>query len=159
MSAPSEKRKDARPATQERTALLIFWAVPAVIVPGAPRGGGFTRLCTRVNESRLRKCHWRDSSPFQYEIEAPTASVAPVRAADRGDARGVTRGREPVVNGGANLAPLDGRLSRAMMPRDQQQNSVAARDRLLESPVDRTPRRIERHAVKVDHAVRLDAAA
>ena len=58
--------------------------------------------------------------------------MAAVGAPDGGDAAGVARGGQPVVDRGADLAPLDRRLAGPMMAGDQQHHAVAARDRLLE---------------------------
>jgi len=54
--------------------------------------------------------------------------VTTVRAPDGGNPGRMTGMRQPIVDRGANLAALDGRLARAMMARNQQQNAVAAGD-------------------------------
>ena len=66
---------------------------------------------------------------------------------------------KPIVNGGANLAPLDGRLARAVMSGNQQQDAVAACDGLVESAIDRGPGAVEGQSVKVENAIRLDRTA
>lgn len=82
-----------------------------------------------------------------------------VRTADRGNVSSMAGGRKPVVHGGANTPTLDGRIAWAVMTGDQQQDAVAARDRLLQTPVDCSPGDIEVHAVEVEHAVGLNCPA
>src|SRR4051794_36371845 len=69
----------------------------------------------------------------------------------------MARGGPPVVDGGAELAALDGRLAGAMMPSDQQQNAVTPRDRLLQTEVDRRPGAVQVQSVKVEDTVGLGA--
>ncbi len=59
----------------------------------------------------------------------------------------------------ANPAALDRRITRAMMPRNQQQEAVAASDRLLQSSIDRPPCKVEVHPVEVEHPIRINKAA
>ena len=103
--------KDASAAAHDRIALLIFWAVPAVIRPGAPRAAEILRLRTRVNELRLRNCQRARRLTSQNEIEAPAAAVAAVSAADRGNVGGMARCRQPVVDRGADSPALNRRLA------------------------------------------------
>ena len=91
-------------------------------------------------------------------IEASAATVAAVRAAHGGDARSVARGGEPVMDGGADSAPLDRRLAPALMAGNQQQDAVSGGDGLLERSVDRFPGAVEIVAVKVERAIGLDVA-
>jgi hypothetical protein len=84
--------------------------------------------------------------------------MTPVSAPNRGDFRGVARRREPVVNGGPDAASLDGRSPVAMVPRDQQQHSIAPCDCFFERSVDRPPGAVEGHPVKVEDPVGLDGA-
>jgi hypothetical protein len=81
-----------------------------------------------------------------------------MRSPDRGDAPGVSRSREPVMNGCPDLAPLHGRLAGAMVTRDQQQDAISAVDRLIETAIDRVPGAVESHSVKVQCAIGLDIA-
>jgi len=67
--------------------------------------------------------------------------------------------REPVMDGGPNPAPLDRRIPRPMMAGDQQDDAIASRDRSLETAIDCRPGGVEIHAVKIEHAVRLDIPA
>jgi len=76
-----------------------------------------------------------------------------MRAAHRSDRGGMARGGQPVVNGGADLAPFDGRLAGSMMPGDQQQDAITARDRLFQTEVDRRPGAVQVQSVKVEHTV------
>jgi hypothetical protein len=85
--------------------------------------------------------------------------VPPVRPANRRDVACVPRRRKPVVNRRADRASPDRRLPRAMMAGDQQENAVAARDRLLERAIDCTPGAVETHPVKIYDPVGLDRAA
>src|SRR4051812_37953120 len=78
-------------------------------------------------------------------------------AAYRGDRRSVARSGEPVVHRGPDFPPLHRRRPRPVMPGNQQQQPVAARDCLLDSAVDRRPGAIEREAVEVEDPIRLDA--
>ena len=82
--------------------------------------------------------------------------MAPVSAADGGDLRRMAGGLQPVVNRGADLASLNGRLTRAMMSGDQEHDAVAAVNRPLEDVVDRLPGTVESHSVKIERTVRLD---
>ena len=52
--------------------------------------------------------------------------MAAMRSPDRGDAAGMARGGEPIVNCGPDCASLDRRLARTVMAGDQQQEAVAA---------------------------------
>jgi hypothetical protein len=70
----------------------------------------------------------------------------------------MARGGEPVVNGGANPATLDGWLAGAGMAGDQQHDALAAVDGLLQAPVNRGPGAVQRVTVKIDGAVRIDCA-
>ena len=76
-----------------------------------------------------------------------------------GDISGMARSCKPVVYCGANPPSLNRRIARAMMAGDQQDDAVAAPDRLLETAIDRGPGHVEVHAVKVEYAVRFDRAA
>jgi hypothetical protein len=60
---------------------------------------------------------------------------------------------------GANPTARDGRIAGTMMPGDQQQDAIAAGDCLLKRAIDRRPRRIQIHAMEVEHTIRLDRAA
>jgi len=71
----------------------------------------------------------------------------------------MARGGEPVVNRSPDRSAAYRRLSRSMMAGDEQYYAVAARDRLLERPVDRAPSAVESHSVKVDNSIGLNPAA
>src|SRR5690349_32811 len=79
--------------------------------------------------------------------------------ADGGDFAGVARGCEPIVDRGADGAAADRRLARALVAGDQEDKAIAARNRLLERTIDRTPCAVEAHSVEVDDAVGLHASA
>ena len=79
--------------------------------------------------------------------------MAAVRGTDSRDARGMPRSLQPVVNRGADLAPLHRRVAAALVARDQQDDALLRRNRPLQSCVNRAPRPVERHPVKVDDAV------
>jgi hypothetical protein len=78
-----------------------------------------------------------------------------MRCANGGYARSVTRDGKPVMNGGADLAPLDGRLARPMMTCDEQNEAIARVFRSLESEIDGPPGAVETVAVKIDDAIGL----
>ena len=82
-----------------------------------------------------------------------------VSAPDRRDISGMAGSREPVMDGSSDPAPQHGRITRPMMPRNEEHDPVAARNRLLQTPIDRSPGPVEIHAVQVEHAVGLDHAA
>jgi hypothetical protein len=84
--------------------------------------------------------------------------MAPMSASNRGDRARMARSREPVVDGGADLAALDRRIARTVMPGDQQDHAVASRDRLLQAAIDRLPGTVERHPVKIERAVGIGIA-
>ena len=84
--------------------------------------------------------------------------MTPVRALDGSDLRRVARRFEPVVDGGADFAPLHGRLARAVVAGNEQDDTLAAGDRTLEPAVDGAPGLVEVEPVKVDHPVRFDRA-
>src|SRR5205085_639297 len=65
---------------------------------------------------------------------------------------------KPIVNGGADPAALDWRVTRPMMPGDQQHDTVARGDGSLQRLVDRVPGTVEGLAVQIDDAVGLHRA-
>jgi hypothetical protein len=65
------------------------------------------------------------------DVEASTAAMAPVRAPNRGDIRRMTRSREPVMDRRPNPPAFDRRIAWPVMPGDEQQQAVAASDRLF----------------------------
>jgi hypothetical protein len=79
-----------------------------------------------------------------------------VRCTDGGNVAGVPRGREPVVDCGADGAPPDRKITGTLVSGDEEQQSIAARDCPLERSVDGPPCTIEAHSMKIDDAVRLD---
>ena len=84
--------------------------------------------------------------------------MTPVRAPDGSDPRRMPRGRQPVVDRGADLAPLHGRIPGSRMAGYEQDDAIPGRNRPLQSPVDGSPGLVQRQAMKVEHAVRLDRA-
>src|SRR4051794_34499941 len=84
--------------------------------------------------------------------------MAPVRAAHGSNARRVPRSGKPVVDRGPNAPARDRRLAWPMMAGNEQDNAVAAVNRLLENAVDRAPRGVERHPMQVEDPVRLGRA-
>ena len=83
--------------------------------------------------------------------------MASVRAPHGSDVRGVARSREPVMDRCPDAAALDRRIAWTMMPRDQQQQAVAASNRLIKPTIDRTPCGVEAHAMEVEHPIRCDS--
>src|SRR4051812_10939868 len=118
-SALSEKTKEAKPAAHERIALLNFWAVPAFIavmrLARRARPPTYSRYRGSVNKASARAV-----PTAEHDVEAPAASVPPVRAADGGDLAGVTVRSKPIVHRRANGAAADRRLSRTLVASDQQ---------------------------------------
>jgi hypothetical protein len=98
------------------------------------------------------------SNASQDDVQAAAAPMAPVRTADRCNAAGVSRDRQPVVYGGADAAALHGRIASTRVTGDQQQHALAARDCLLERSVDCTPCRSKIMAMKIQGPVGLDRA-
>ena len=84
--------------------------------------------------------------------------MARVRAPYGSDARRVPRRLQPVVNGSADLAALDGRIPLPGMAGDQQDDPLSSANRMLESTVNGTPCPVECHPVKVDYPVGVDLA-
>lgn len=93
------------------------------------------------------------------DVEAAAAAVALVRAANRGDPRGMTGRSQPVVDRSAYPPALHRRLARPLMAGNQEDEPVAGVDRPFERKVDRLPCTIEIVAVQVDHPVGLDRPA
>ena len=81
-----------------------------------------------------------------------------MRAANRCDRRSMARGGKPVVDGGANLAPLHRSFAKPVMSRDEQDDPITARNCLIETAVDREPGAVERQPMKVEHTIGLDRA-
>ena len=72
-----------------------------------------------------------------------------MRGPNGSDPWGMARGRQPVVNRGANPPALHRRLARPRVPGDQQQYPLAAGYRPLQRKVDRVVRAVEIVAMKV----------
>ena len=62
------------------------------------------------------------------------------------------------MNGGSNSTAFQRRLAFALMPRDQEQNSFPCCNGSLQSSIDRLPGPVQRMAMQVEHAIRLQAA-
>ena len=84
--------------------------------------------------------------------------MAPVRSTDGGNARRVPRSGKPVVHGRADASARDRWLARPMMAGNEQNDTVAGVNRLLENPVDRAPCTVEGHSVEVEHTIRVGRA-
>lgn len=84
--------------------------------------------------------------------------MTPVRPSDRSDVSGVSRSAEPIMHGRPDFSSLHGRFAWAMMAGDQQQDSLTAVNRPIESPIDCIPCAIEAHPMKIEHAIGLDIA-
>ena len=76
-----------------------------------------------------------------------------MRAADRGNFGRVTRCCEPIVNCSADAAAFDRRFACTMVPGDQQNQAIPARDCLVDAAIDRGPSSVEIHAVQIDDTV------
>jgi hypothetical protein len=63
------------------------------------------------------------------------------------------------MHGGPDCAAPDWWLARAMMAGDEDNKTFPVGDRLFKRAVDRPPRTVEAHSVKVDGPVRDDRAA
>ena len=57
---------------------------------------------------------------------------------------------------GSDGAPTDRLIAGALVPGDQQQEAVAARDCPIQRSIDCPPGTIEAHSMKVDNAIGLD---
>jgi hypothetical protein len=69
--------------------------------------------------------------------------MAAMSAANRRDRRSMARGGKPVVDGGADLASLHRGVAGAVMPGDEQDNPVTARNCLIETAIDGGPGAVE----------------
>lgn len=58
-----------------------------------------------------------------------------------------------------NPAARDGWVAWTMVAGNEQQQAVAMSDCMLETPIDCAPCGVEGHAVKVEHAIRLNRSA
>ena len=97
------------------------------------------------------------TAPEHY-IKTPASAVPGVGSTNRRDAGSMTRGRKPVVDRRPDLAPLHGRLARAMVAGHKQDQAVPGIFRPLERKVDRPPSTVEAVAVKIDDSVGLKGA-
>ena len=79
-------------------------------------------------------------------------------SADGSDARRMAGRRKPVVDRCTDAAPLNRRVARPMMPRDEEDDAVAGIDRLLEGTVNHGPGALKVKPVKIDHPVGRDGA-
>ena len=73
--------------------------------------------------------------------------MPPVRPADRGNVRCMPRSGKPVVDGGPNAPTLNRRLTRPVMTGNEQDDPLAAVNRLIEKAVDNAPRGVQAHPV------------
>lgn len=81
-----------------------------------------------------------------------------MRPANCGNFGRMAGGREPVMDRRSNTAALHRRLTLAMMARNQEKNSLAARNRLVEAAVDCSPGAIEVHAMQIEDSIRFNGA-
>lgn len=58
----------------------------------------------------------------------------------------------------ANCTPLDREIAGTLVPGDEQEKAITARNSLVERLIDCPPGAIEAHPVEVDDAVGLDAS-
>jgi hypothetical protein len=84
--------------------------------------------------------------------------MPPVRAANGGDAGRVPRSGKPAVDRCADAPALDRRFARPMMAGNEQDDTVAGVNRLIENAVDRAPRIVECHPVQIEHPIGLGRA-
>ena len=75
--------------------------------------------------------------------------MASMRASHGGDARRMAGHGKPVMDRRANTPPFKGWFSLALMAGNQEENSIARRNRALKRPVDRFPCAIEAVTMKV----------
>ena len=97
------------------------------------------------------------TAPEHY-IKTPASAVSGVGSTNGCDAGCMTRGRKPVVDRRPDLAPLGGRLARAVVAGHKQDEAVPGIFRPLQRKVDRPPRAVEAVAVKIDDSVGLKGA-
>ena len=79
-----------------------------------------------------------------------------VSCSDGSNVAGMSRCREPVMDGGPDGAPPHRKLAGSLVPGDQQQEALASRYCPVERSIDCPPRTIEAHSMKIDDAVGLD---
>lgn len=82
--------------------------------------------------------------------------MPPVRTAHSSDAPGVPGSGKPVMDGGADLAALDGRVRWPVMARNEQDHPVAAAYCVIEPTIDRHPCAVQILTVEVEYAIGLD---
>jgi hypothetical protein len=81
----------------------------------------------------------------------------PAMGAAHGRNSGGMAGRfEPIMDRRTDRAAPDGRFAGAIVPRNQEDDSLAARDRLIQGTVNGTPGAVEAHPMKVDDTVGRD---
>ncbi len=79
--------------------------------------------------------------------------MTPMGTANRGNLAGMAGMGEPVVDCGANLAPLDWGRARTRVAGNQQYYTIAGRNRRLDPVIYRTPGPVEIMTVQVERAV------
>ena len=84
--------------------------------------------------------------------------MASVRASNSGDSGGMSRRLQPVVNSGPDFPSLDRHPAGPRVTGDQQDYAIPGGKRTIEAGIDGAPGSVERHAVEIDYAVRLDVA-
>lgn len=76
-------------------------------------------------------------------------------SADRCDASGMARNRQPVVNRRTDPAPHQRRVAATFMAGNQQDDPVSLGNRPIQRPIDRFPRPVEAVTMQVEDAVGL----
>ena len=94
----------------------------------------------------------------EHYIETPASPMPRMCPAHRGDPGGMARDGQPVVNGRADLAALDGRFARTMMTRDEKDEAVSGILGALEGEVDFSPCAVETVPVEIDDSVGVERA-
>ena len=125
----------------------------------ASRGGKTPPHAPAVIELRLRNCQRAAGRASERDRGSRRRRGGGARPRTAAMSARMARCRQPVVNRGADAAPLDRRLAGPVMAGDQQHHAFAARDRLLKAAIDGRPRRVEIHPVQIEHAIRLDRSA
>lgn len=92
----------------------------------------------------------------KHDIEGAAATMPPVSCADGSNVAGMPRHPEPVMDCGPDGAPPDRLIAGTPVPRDQQEQPVAARDSPVQRSINCLPGTIEAQSMKVDNAIRLD---
>jgi len=85
--------------------------------------------------------------------------MPPMGAAHGRDIARMARRGEPVVDGSADRASANWRLAGSLVTRNEKNDALLVRHRLVERAVDCTPGSIEGHSMKIDDPVRFELSA